>query len=50
MSEVDAQEEKITRGRLKFEVEKNLVGSTIVIADSLNYIKGFRYQMYCVAR
>lgn len=23
---------------------------TIVIADSLNYIKGYRYQMYCAAR
>lgn len=23
---------------------------TILIVDSLNYIKGFRYQMYCAAR
>lgn len=26
------------------------MGKTIVIADSMNYIKGFRYQMYCIAR
>jgi protein KTI12 len=23
---------------------------TIVILDSLNYIKGFRYQLYCAAK
>lgn len=23
---------------------------TILIVDSMNYIKGFRYQMYCAAR
>lgn len=31
-------------------MEKNLVGTSIVIVDSLNYIKGYRYQMHCVAR
>jgi protein KTI12 len=48
--QLDAQEEKVTRGRIKFEVEKNLLGGVIVIADSLNYIKGYRYQMHCIAR
>ena len=38
------------RGRFKFEVERNLVGNHIVICDTLNYIKGYRYQMYCIAR
>jgi protein KTI12 len=38
------------RGKIKFEVEKNLTGNTIVICDSLNYIKGYRYQMFCIAR
>ena len=23
---------------------------TVVVLDSLNYIKGFRYQLYCAAR
>lgn len=45
-----AEAEKVTRGRIKFEVEKNLVGNTVVIVDSLNFIKGYRYQMYCIAR
>jgi protein KTI12 len=31
-------------------VEKNLVGDAVVVVDSLNYIKGYRYQMYCIAR
>lgn len=46
----DPTEEKMARGRLKFEVEKNLVDNRVVIADSLNYIKGYRYQMFCIAR
>ena len=43
-------QEKITRGQLKFETEKNLNADTVVILDSMNYIKGYRYQMYCIAR
>lgn len=31
-------------------MEKNLIGDAVVIVDSLNYIKGYRYQLYCVAR
>jgi len=31
-------------------VEKHLDTETIVICDSQNYIKGFRYELYCLAR
>jgi protein KTI12 len=31
-------------------VERTLSKDDIVIADALNYIKGFRYQLYCIAR
>ncbi len=31
-------------------VERSLKKDTIVLCDSLNYIKGFRYQLYCIAR
>lgn len=31
-------------------VERLLSREDIVIADGMNYIKGFRYQLYCVAR
>ncbi|PHZ08314.1 chromatin associated protein KTI12 [Rhizopus microsporus ATCC 52813] len=46
----DAREEKKARGALLSAVERLLSKDDIVIADGLNYIKGFRYQLYCVAR
>ena len=42
--------EKQARGLLLSAVERHLTPDTIVICDSLNYIKGFRYQLYCVAK
>ncbi|KIM31273.1 hypothetical protein M408DRAFT_327533 [Serendipita vermifera MAFF 305830] len=46
----DGRAEKPQRGALFTALQRNLTKSTIVIVDGLNYIKGFRYQMYCVAR
>ncbi|OBZ89429.1 Protein KTI12 [Choanephora cucurbitarum] len=46
----DAREEKKARGSLLSAVERTLSRDDIVIADGLNYIKGFRYQLYCIAR
>lgn len=40
----------MTRGFLKSNVEKHLNQNDIVILDSLNYIKGFRYEIFCLAR
>lgn len=31
-------------------VERFLTKDDIVIVDAMNYIKGFRYQLYCLAR
>lgn len=31
-------------------VERSISKDTIVIADSMNYIKGYRYQLFCVSR
>ncbi|ORX89304.1 chromatin associated protein KTI12 [Basidiobolus meristosporus CBS 931.73] len=45
-----AAEEKKARGALISAIERSLTKDDIVIADAMNYIKGFRYQMYCVAR
>lgn len=42
--------EKSTRGSLKSAVDHNLSSTAWVIVDSLNYIKGFRYELYCLAR
>ena len=47
---LDSNSEKILRASLKSEVERNLDNETIVILDSMNYIKGYRYELYCLAR
>ncbi|KAJ2003041.1 kti12, chromatin associated [Coemansia thaxteri] len=43
-------EEKMARGALLSAVERLVSQETIVIADTPNYIKGLRYQLYCIAR
>jgi len=42
--------EKETRGNIKSAVQRSLDKQIIVIADSTNYIKGFRYELFRVAR
>ena len=42
--------EKIARGAVKAATERLVDVSTVVIVDSLNYIKGYRYELYCVAK
>jgi hypothetical protein len=46
----DSISEKPGRANIFAAVIRNLGPDKIVICDSLNYIKGFRYQMYCAAR
>lgn len=46
----DSQSEKPARGALFTALQRHLGSDRIVVVDSLNYIKGFRYQMYCAAR
>jgi protein KTI12 len=46
----DSALEKPARGTLFAAVQRDLATDTILILDSLNYIKGFRYQLYCAAR
>ena len=43
-------EEKQARGALKAATERLLNTKDVVILDSLNYIKGYRYELYCVVR
>jgi hypothetical protein len=45
-----AAAEKNARAALKSAIERLLVGNTLVIADGLNYIKGFRYELHCIVR
>ncbi|RDD37216.1 Protein KTI12-like protein [Trichoplax sp. H2] len=42
--------EKSARGHLKAAVERIISSKEIVILDSLNYIKGFRYELYCISK
>lgn len=42
--------EKKVRGSIKGAVDHTLSADRYVIVDSLNYIKGFRYELFCSAR
>lgn len=45
--------EKVTRAALKSDFEKSGdggSGTTLVLLDSLNYIKGYRYELYCISK
>lgn len=46
----EARREKSARGLLFSAVERHLGKECIVLCDSLNYIKGFRYQLSCSAK
>ena len=45
-----SKEEKMLRGSHKSKVERLLSKDSVVILDSLNYIKGYRYELYCVSK
>ncbi|KAF0041116.1 hypothetical protein F2P81_007014 [Scophthalmus maximus] len=47
---VDSQKEKHVRAALKAEVERKVNKDDIVILDSLNYIKGYRYELFCLIK
>lgn len=46
----DATSEKIARGSLLSAMDRCLTRKRTVIFDTQNNIKGYRYQLYCVAR
>ena len=46
----EAKTEKNARAAEYSAVKRVLSANSIVIADGLNYIKGFRYQLYCEAK
>jgi len=46
----DAAMEKSTRGTLKAKVERELTKRNYVVLDAMNAIKGFRYELWCIAR
>jgi len=46
----ESRSEKPARAALFTAMQRQMALDTILIVDALNYIKGFRYQMYCAAR
>ncbi|XP_059655708.1 protein KTI12 homolog [Cornus florida] len=46
----DMTAEKNLRGVLRSEVDRSLSKDNIIIVDSLNSIKGYRYELWCLAR
>lgn len=46
----DSQKEKELRGILKSEVLRLLDTENVVILDGGNYIKGYRYELYCASK
>lgn len=46
----EASDEKKTRGSLKSAVDHHLDADTFVILDSMNYIKGYRYELFCISK
>lgn len=47
---LDGRQEKPARASLFTAMQRAIGKDTIVIVDGMNYIKGYRYQMYCAAR
>ncbi|XP_069101795.1 protein KTI12 homolog [Argopecten irradians] len=46
----DSKKEKDVRGTLKSAIQRYVNKEDVVILDSLNYIKGFRYELYCITK
>lgn len=46
----DSQKEKIVRADIKSQAIRKLNKSDVVIIDSGNYIKSYRYELFCVSK
>ncbi|KAH8366739.1 hypothetical protein KR084_005298 [Drosophila pseudotakahashii] len=46
----DSQKEKVVRSDLKSEASRHLNKEDLVILDGGNYIKGYRYELYCMTK
>jgi len=47
---LDSSKEKHIRGLLKSEVSKLIGPKSVVILDASNYIKGYRYELFCASK
>ncbi|CAG7727082.1 unnamed protein product [Allacma fusca] len=46
----DSRKEKELRAKVKSEAQRVLNKDTVVIIDALNYIKGYRYEIFCMSK
>ncbi|EDW43898.1 protein KTI12 homolog [Drosophila sechellia] len=46
----DSQKEKVVRSDLKSEASRHLNQDDLVILDAGNYIKGYRYELFCMSK
>ncbi|KAH8387622.1 hypothetical protein KR093_008262 [Drosophila rubida] len=46
----DSQKEKVVRSDLKSEASRHLNKDDLVILDAGNYIKGYRYELFCMTK
>uniref|UniRef100_F1L3H9 Protein KTI12 homolog n=2 Tax=Ascaris TaxID=6251 RepID=F1L3H9_ASCSU len=46
----NSSKEREQRAFLRSEVQRRLSKDRLIICDSLNYIKGFRYELFCVGK
>ncbi|KAF7793958.1 hypothetical protein EIP86_005082 [Pleurotus ostreatoroseus] len=46
----DSRAEKPARAALFTAAQRHMRPDTLLVVDAMNYIKGFRYQLYCAAR
>ena len=46
----NAYNEKMALGALRSEIERRLQKTSVLVFDSLNLIKGYRYEIWCLAR
>jgi len=46
----DSNQEKELRGSLRSEVQKLISKENVLILDAMNYIKGYRYEIFCVMK
>ncbi|KXJ67961.1 hypothetical protein RP20_CCG007070 [Aedes albopictus] len=46
----DSQKEKLIRSNVKSEALRLLTKDDLVIVDGANYIKGFRYEIFCASK
>jgi protein KTI12 len=47
---LDSRKEKLIRGDIKSNTQRLLTQNDVLIIDGSNYIKGFRYEIYCMSK